>query len=158
MPAAAIVFATRSGGRTLDRDECGGNPFATALIRLAGRDGMTLDRLPEALRRHTQRASGGLQNPEWNRRPGPRGWRFRLRAGSRDHDVGLVYCTGHGVERDGAVYLLPSDTPPRSGFGAGALRRRAIAVRRLASASRAARLNLVFFAGCRTLIGGVDGR
>ena len=35
--APAIVFATRSGGTTINRDAFGGNPFATALIQLAGR-------------------------------------------------------------------------------------------------------------------------
>ena len=46
----AIVFATRSGGTTIDQDACGGNPFATALIELAGADPISLQKIPGRLR------------------------------------------------------------------------------------------------------------
>jgi hypothetical protein len=42
MNGPALVFATRSGGTTIDQDSFGGNPFATALIQLASSDGISL--------------------------------------------------------------------------------------------------------------------
>jgi hypothetical protein len=63
----------------------------------------------------------------------------------------LVYSTGHGLECNGSVYLLPGDYPLAEGCSPPQLRAKAVSVDRIAAACRAARLNLVFFAGCRTL-------
>jgi uncharacterized caspase-like protein len=70
---------------------------------------------------------------------------------ARGHDVAVVYCTGHGFECTGGVYLLPGDYPLAGGCSSRQLQANAVAVDRIAAACRAARLNLVFFAGCRTL-------
>ena len=68
-----------------------------------------------------------------------------------EHDVAVVYCTGHGVESNGGVYLVPGDYPLERGCSAAQLRAGAVSVDRIATACRASKLNLVFFAGCRTL-------
>jgi hypothetical protein len=215
----AIVFATRSGGTTIDQDVCGGNPFATALIELAGADRISLRRLPRRLRALTVQASQGHQVPQWTSWPQRLKWTLQLRPGSsherrcalvlivsdytraglipltgaahderrisamlaangfsvvqgiaptrtallralasfghqaREHDVALVYSTGHGLECNGRVYLLPGDYPLAEGCSPPQLRAKAVSVERIAAACRAARLNLVFFAGCRTLAG-----
>jgi hypothetical protein len=70
---------------------------------------------------------------------------------ARRHDVAVVYCTGHGFECAGRVYLLPGDYPLAGGCSSRQLNANAITVDRIAAACRAAKLNLVFFAGCRTL-------
>ena len=69
---------------------------------------------------------------------------------SRACDVAVIYSTGHGVEADEHVYLLPADYPFRQGYAASLLRAHAVPVARIAGAAKASRLNLVFFAGCRT--------
>lgn len=74
---------------------------------------------------------------------------FARQAGK--HDVAVVYSTGHGVEWNGRVYLLPGDYRFGDGCSAALLRARAISVDQLAAACRGLRLNVVFFAGCRTL-------
>ena len=213
----AIVFATRSGGTTIDQDAFGGNPFATALIQLTGAEPIPLRQFPRRLRALTVRASQRHQVPQWTRWPERLSWSFRLRPGSRQerrcalvlivsdyagaglaplvgaanderrisamfgahgfsvmqgvapgraallgaladfsrlavkHDVAVVYCTGHGMEWNGGVYLLPGDYPLAHGCSPAKLRARAVTVDRIATACRASRLNLVFFAGCRTL-------
>lgn len=73
---------------------------------------------------------------------------FRRR--SRDADVAALYCTGHGVELDGIVYLLPGDFPPPERLVAPRVRRYAIGVPRMTRATAATEQNLLFFAGCRT--------
>ena len=65
-------------------------------------------------------------------------------------DIGIVYSTGHGVECNGIVYLLPGDYPKRDGFGTVQLARHAVSVPRMVQAVHASGQNLVFFAGCRT--------
>lgn len=212
-----VVYATRSGCTTLDRDAQGGNPFATALIALAARTDLDLAHLLPALRDAMQAGSGGHQSPEWIGRVASAGWRFaaadpaaherraalvlvvsrypalpnpRLdgaahderriaamlaghgfsvtqgvapdrrallgalrafgRASSR-HETALVYSTGHGVDAGGTAFLIPGDYPFERGYGAAVLRRHAVAVPRIASACAATRLNLVFFAGCRSV-------
>ena len=74
---------------------------------------------------------------------------FRRR--SRRSDIGLIYSTGHGVEHDGVVYLLPGDFPMRDGFGKAQLKRHAVSVTQMVHAASARGQNLVFFAGCREL-------
>ncbi|WP_374525122.1 caspase family protein [Sphingopyxis sp.] len=64
-----------------------------------------------------------------------------------DADTSLIYVTGHGVEHDGRIALLPGDYPARS--GAAALPTRAIMLDEIAGAGRALRRNLLFYGGCR---------
>lgn len=66
---------------------------------------------------------------------------------SAAHDVALIYTTGHGVEVDGAVYLLPGDYP--IGERSAALRERALRLETIGAATRAKRVNMVFYGGCR---------
>jgi hypothetical protein len=73
---------------------------------------------------------------------------FRRR--SQCSDIGVIYSTGHGVELDGIVYLLPGDYPMLKGFGSAQLRRHAVSVTQMVNAASACGQNLVFFAGCRT--------
>jgi len=212
----AIVFATRSGGTTIDQDAFGGNPFATALIQLTSAEPIPFNQFTRRLRALTVRASQRHQVPQWTRWPEQLSWSFRLRPGSRqerrcalvlivseyagsglpplvgaanderrisamlgangfsviqgvapqraallgaltnfrrvalEHDAAVVYSTGHGVERNGSVYLVPGDYPLKHGCSAAQLRARAVSVDRIARACRASKLNLVFFAGCRT--------
>jgi hypothetical protein len=212
-----LIFATRSGGTTIDRDSFGGNPFATALIQLAGGPAISLRRFPNRLRALTTRASRGHQVPQWTEWPPDLDWHFQIDPGSRQerrcalvlvvsdyskaglaplggaahderrvsamlaangfsvvqgiaptraalltalrdfsrlapsHDAAVVYCTGHGIESAGNVYLLPGDYPVRRGCSADLLEARAVSVDRIAMACRASTVNIVFFAGCRTL-------
>ena len=213
----AIVFATRSGGTTIDQDAYGGNPFATALIELATTERMSFRQFPERLRALTVRASQRHQVPQWKRWPERLSWSLRLQPGSRaerrcalvlvvsdyaragaaslagaahderrisamlgangfsvvqgvaparsailqalarfgrqarTHDVAVIYCTGHGVEWNGRVHLLPGDYPLVEGSRPALLRAKAVSVDRISTACRASRFNVVFFAGCRTL-------
>jgi hypothetical protein len=62
------------------------------------------------------------------------------------------YATAHGVEAASSTYLLPSDYPFDRGYAPDTLRRHAIPVRRLTTALRGSRTNLVFFAGCRSRV------
>ena len=210
------MFATRSGGTTIDRDAFGGNPFATALIQLSGEASIPLRRLPGRLRALTVEGSQGHQLPQWMRWPERLRWSFRHARGSRQerrcalvlivsdyagarlaplagaalderrlsamfaangfsvvqgvapgradllkalsefgrlarqHDTAIIYSTGHGVESNGSVYLLPGDYPLEKGCSSARLRSGAVSVDRIAAACRASTLNLVFFAGCRT--------
>ena len=57
-------------------------------------------------------------------------------------DIGVIYSTGHGVERDGNVYLLPGDYPMRDGCGRVQLRRHAVSVTRMIHAASARGQNL----------------
>lgn len=212
----ALVFATRPGGTTIDRDAFGGNPFATALIQLSDEDSIPLRRFPGRLRALTVRGSQGHQRPQWTRWPERLRWSFRHAPGSRQerrcalvlivsnyegaglaplagaahderrlsamfaangfsvvqgvapsraalldalsqfgrvarrHDTAVIYSTGHGVESNGSVYLLPGNYPVKDGCSPARLRAHAVSVDRIAAACRGSALNLVFFAGCRT--------
>lgn len=215
---ACLFFGSRSGAPTLDRDEFGGNPFATSLIELAADSGTTLRNLPTRLERATAARTQRRQIPEAivpEERPA---WRWTLGAGSRSEsrtalvlvvsdysawpvpslrgaawderrisamlaghgfsvtqgvaptrrallqalgdfarvsrraDTAVLYSTGHGVEAEGEVFLMPGDYPVDSGFRPGRLRARAVSVVRMVDACRGARVNLTFFAGCRTLV------
>ncbi len=81
-----------------------------------------------------------------------------FRRESQHSDIGIIYSTGHGVELDGIVYLIPGDYPARDGFGSSQLKRHAISVAQIASAASAKSQNLVFFGGCREAVpvGGVS--
>ena len=92
----ALVFATRSGGTTIDRDAFGGNPFATALIQVAGEHSIPFRRFPGRLRALTVQGSQRHQVPQWTRWPEGLRWSFRLEPGSRQ-------------ERRCALVLIVSD-------------------------------------------------
>ena len=66
---------------------------------------------------------------------------------SADADTSLISVTGHGVEHQGRIALLPGDYP--AGDGAAALSTRAIPLDEIAGAGRAHRRNLLFYGGCR---------
>jgi len=117
-PATLLVYATRSGGTTLDTGEGGGNPFASALIEAAEPPGLPLRELPKRLRTRTAELSGGHQAVEWLGETARGAWRF----------------------------------PVGEGFAHGQLRRYGVSVTQLVGAACARAHNLVFFAGCRTLV------
>lgn len=66
---------------------------------------------------------------------------------SQGSDAALIYTTGHGVEVEGRIHLLPGDYPIREGNRA--LRDRALDLALIANSARARRINLVFYGGCR---------
>ncbi len=66
---------------------------------------------------------------------------------SSKSDVAILYTTGHGVEVDRKIYLLPGDYPIRRGIDA--LQEHAVRLSELATVTRAKRANLVFWGGCR---------
>ncbi len=70
---------------------------------------------------------------------------------SRDSDFAIIYSTGHGREAEGIAYLLPGDYPIASGFEPAELASSGISVSMLADVCSARILNLVFFAGCRSI-------
>jgi caspase domain-containing protein len=216
MSDTVVVYATSSGGTTIDRDAQGGNPFATALIDMSTEESLPLHRLLPRLRSRTMELSGGWQTPEHTassstwclcHRPSVVDSERRvalvlvvsdysgaqagadldgaahderrvaamlalngfsveqgvaptradilstLRAFRRrttDADVGLIYCTGHGVESNGDVFLLPGDFPLRAGLNARAVRSFGVNVDRIQAALSGRAVNLLFFAGCRT--------
>jgi hypothetical protein len=87
--------------------------------------------------------------------PSRRALRAALRtfaARSAESATAAIYCTGHGVEAEGRTYLLPGDYPFAWGFGTAMLRRCAVPLDRLVSSACGRQLNLVFFAGCRTVV------
>lgn len=65
---------------------------------------------------------------------------------SAEADVAALYTTGHGVEIDGTTHLLLGDFPVAQ--KAAALPDHAVKLATIAAAPRA-RLNLVFYGGCR---------
>jgi Caspase domain len=69
---------------------------------------------------------------------------------SKQADVGLIYCTGHGAHTSKGTMLLPHDYPTHRGYSNATLNRYAIPVEALRTASQAKSMNVVFFAGCRT--------
>jgi hypothetical protein len=219
MPAETpIIYATRSGGTTIDQDAQGGNPFATALIELSDASHGNLAHFARHLRALTRERSGHHQDPTWTDLPARRRWSlampetgkaerrsalvlvvsdygppapprlpgaahderriaamlarngFSVRQGVSSHrawlsralrefraasthcDSALVYATGHGVECDGTVYLLPGDYPFARGYARTTLARSALPVRRFAQSCRGTGFNLVFFAGCRVRV------
>jgi uncharacterized caspase-like protein len=210
--AGTLVFhATTSGQQALDRDEKGGNPFASALIESLDQPSLrisdlkaSLERLTLAYSRGHQRAGlplavdldarslepqttdqrrvalvlvvsdyrrAGLPSLAGARFDADRIARALVRSGfatetvidldrpamlakldafaslSQLKDVAVIYTTGHGVEVDGTVHLLPGDYPvEKKNHG---LRQHAVDLPRIATAARASSLNLVFYGGCR---------
>jgi len=68
-------------------------------------------------------------------------------AASADFEAAVIYTTGHGLETNGAVYLIPGDYPRNEGNSA--LPAKALPLQEIASAARAKQVNLVFYGGCR---------
>lgn len=66
---------------------------------------------------------------------------------SEASEVALLYTTGHGVEVEGSVYLLPTEYPFSQ--GGAALNEHGVLLTALGSAVRASQVNLVFYGGCR---------
>ena len=66
---------------------------------------------------------------------------------SKTSDVAVLYTTGHGVEVNGIIYLLPGDYPLV--YGKSKLNERAIRLTRIGNAVQAKKVNLVFYGGCR---------
>ena len=62
-------------------------------------------------------------------------------------DAAMIYTTGHGFQRDGAIRLLPSDYA--AGSADAELVAQSVPLLRLASALGARTANLLFYAGCR---------
>src|SRR5690242_9993313 len=61
---ALVFYACTSGKQTLDRDEGGGNPFASSLIDILARPRLRLAELPVALRELTRKKSRGFQSAD----------------------------------------------------------------------------------------------
>ncbi len=80
-----------------------------------------------------------------------------FRAETKGGDSALIYSTGHGVECDGKVYLLPGDYPFEQGYARAVLDRCAVTVERIAQACSATGFNLMFFAGCRLRVDAASG-
>jgi len=70
---------------------------------------------------------------------------FRNR--SINSDAAVIYTTGHGVEVEGTVYLLPCDYPIKERNSA--LMKRALPLPEIIGSPAARLANLVFYAGCR---------
>lgn len=68
-------------------------------------------------------------------------------ARSKSADVAIIYTTGHGVEVDGKVYLVPGDYPLSERNAA--LARHALPISELSANAHAKRLNMIFYGGCR---------
>ena len=66
---------------------------------------------------------------------------------SANYEVSAIYTTGHGVESNGTVYLIPGDFPVQQGNSA--LPGHALPLSEIAQASRAKKVNLIFYGGCR---------
>ncbi|OAD19382.1 peptidase C14 caspase catalytic subunit p20 [Candidatus Thiomargarita nelsonii] len=66
---------------------------------------------------------------------------------SKTSDVAVLYTTGHGVEVNGIIYLLPGDY--LLVYGKSKLNERAIRLTRIGDAVQASKVNLVFYGGCR---------
>lgn len=213
----SFFLASQTGRQALDNGEGGGNPFASSIVELFGRESLIFDDFCSDLIDLTRRKSRGFQRPDvfthtnltgwrilpkplaekrvalvivfsdysvsndrdahlWSSLPGAKRDMQRVanaftQAGfevqtvidpgrkelevilgkfarhSADSDAALIYATGHGVDVDGAVYLLPGDYPFSQ--GKAALPHRAVGLTDLAASLRATSINLLFYGGCR---------
>jgi len=75
-PSTLVYYATRSGGSTKDEGEGGGNPFASALIEVAG-EGLELRSVARRLRKLTAEKSDRWQRAECVGTPRLPAWRLR---------------------------------------------------------------------------------
>ena len=90
-PSASVVYATRVGGKTIDRDAEGGNPFASALIEATANQSHSLGSLLRDAAARTVDLSSGVQQPTWALRPGHSKWKLeRWDMEPRERRVALV--------------------------------------------------------------------
>lgn len=211
-----LFLATQPGGTTIDCDNEGGNPFATALIEFAERQDIPINDFQSFLVEETKTRSQSHQVPEnigphlkidW-RLYGPEiprkksrlcmvlivsdyanrtlnlhgaAWdelrisamfakngfsviqgvrsqrsdillaldEFKTR--SSNYDFSIIYVTGHGRQSGDMPYLLPCDYPFQKGYKEGILRDCGVSIDLIAKSCSARCLNLIFFAGCRSL-------
>lgn len=66
---------------------------------------------------------------------------------SKSADAAVIYTTGHGVEVNGKVYVIPGDYPVEDRNAA--LADRALPLAEIASSIAARSVNLTFYGGCR---------
>jgi len=66
---------------------------------------------------------------------------------SETSDVSMIYTTGHGVEVNGEIYLIPSDK--LFVYKQAKLLKEAINLKRFGSSVKSKKINLVFYGGCR---------
>jgi hypothetical protein len=206
------LYASQSGRPTLDMDETGGNPFATAFVQMLEHTSLTFDELRGGLSDITLAKSKGFQRSDMTGRAIPGTWSFLpasssgtrvalvvvfseysvsstlsslpgarydasrvgialLNAGftttmivdptrdtltsalgvfaesSVNADVSLIYTTGHGIEVNGNIYLLPGTF---SGDArTGLLDRDTISIYSLSAAMLSSQANLLLYGGCR---------
>ncbi len=211
-PVEPIYFyASQPGELTIDQDEEGGNPFASAFVDLLTHETLTFDTFRNNLIDKTLQKSRGFQRPDISSQIDMEEWQFLPKSStekrialvfvfsdytiagadslpgakndldrisqalsqagfevqtaidpdqsklnsilnefserSKTSDIAVLYTTGHGVEVDGTIYLLPGDYPLI--YGMYELNERAIRLTRIAGAARASKANLVFYGGCR---------
>lgn len=93
LPAPAgepiYFYASQAGRPTLDQGEGGGNPFASALVELLGRDSLTFKAFRAELVDVTKRKSRGFQQPEVPARADLGTWQFLPKL-SAERRVALV--------------------------------------------------------------------
>ena len=205
------LFATQSGAAALDEGEGGGNPFASALIELLGRETLGIGQFQTEIIALTLQKSDGFQRPEIVGAPLGAGWQFfpkqpkevrvamilmysdytrgraislpgarndmqrikkaltdagfavqtlldpnrvereaalsRFSRQSASADVALFYTTGHGVEVEGRIYLLPGNFPVAE--GERALESHGMIINNLGATLLARKANFFLYAGCR---------
>ena len=104
-PEPVVFLAAQSGKPTYDEAEGGGNPFASALIELLGKDGTTFEAFAAELARLTKAKSGGRQVVDRKGAarasvsPSAAGWQSGRR-------VGLVIVNSD-YSRSGGAQMLP---------------------------------------------------
>jgi hypothetical protein len=211
-PVEPIYFyASQPGEQTIDQDEEGGNPFASAFVDLLTHETLTFDTFHENLIDKTLQKSRGFQRPDISSQVDLEAWQFLPKSSterrialvfvfsdytisgadslpgakndidrisqalskagfevqtaidpdqsklntivhefserSKTSDIAVLYTTGHGVEVDGTIYLLPGDYPLI--YGMYELNERAIRLTSIGEAASASKANLVFYGGCR---------
>lgn len=87
-PAPLVTMATQSGGQALDRDEFGGNPFASAFIQTLDQRELALPAALAELKAATVDLSGRFQTPDVPA-AADSGWRMAAPAGA-ETPVALV--------------------------------------------------------------------
>jgi len=103
-------YASQAGKPTLDQGEGGGNPFASALVELLGRDNLTFEEFRTELVQLTERKSSRFQRPEVLARADLGTWQL-LPKPSAERRVALVvvfsdYSAGGALSLPGAKHDL----------------------------------------------------
>ena len=99
---ATIYYAGQPGRLTQDRDRLGGNPFASALVEVLGKEPATLTEFTERLAAANARHSGGWQQLQFPKKL-PK-WKMDARADGKR--VALVLINSDYSKSPG-VYSLP---------------------------------------------------